>query len=238
MDRHHDLLSDLERAALLRLQLLSPLDIREQYPLRLRGVEQEFEECFPDAIGTIEIAEELKLRHPVLSAQDARVMTTDFLVDMSTGQRLAVYVKYSKDLLNERKQQLLKIESHYWSVRGTRMTVFTEKDVNNVELGNLLMFASSSYSRDGSVTLSFLRQVAAHAVHQPMTRVLTDLACQESASYTDLVDRVKWACATGRLRLDLTERKLVWSDIWPALTVDVTDSQDDGFHDCIHDHDQ
>jgi hypothetical protein len=225
MARHHDLLSDLERAALLRIQLLNPIDIREQYPLSLHDVEPEFEGEFPDALGTVEIAAALNARHPRLSAEQARVMTTDLLVNAPTGQRLAVYVKYSKDLLNERKQQLLAIESRYWHERGTQMTVFTEEDVNKTELGNLLMFASATLMDRSSTTLPFLQRVAADALHRPMKEVLIDLARHEGVPYPALVDRVKWACATGRLRLDLTTRRLIWSDVWPPMVVGTMTAQ-------------
>lgn len=225
MARLHDLLSDLERAALLRIQLLNPIDIREQYPLSLHGVEPEFEDEFPDALGTVEIAAAQNVRHPRLSAEDARVMTTDLLVDAPTGQRLAVYVKYSKDLLNERKQQLFAIERRYWHERGTQIKVFTEKDVNKTELGNLLMFASATLVDRSSTTLPFLQRVAANAMHRSMKDVLIDLACQEGVPYAALVDRVKWACATGRLRLDLNARRLIWSDVWRAMTVGTMTAQ-------------
>jgi hypothetical protein len=219
MERNHDLLSDLERAALLRVQLLSPLDVREQYPLRLEGVEEEFESEHPDARGTMEIAEALGIRHPRVSASDALIMTTDLLVDASAEKRFAVYVKYTKDLVNSRKKELRAIEAAYWYDRGTRMGVFTERDANKVEIGNLLMFASTNLVGQDLVPSAFLHRVVAKANHRPMKEALSEIAAEDGLAYGTVVDKVKWACGTGNLCMDLTRKRLLWGDVWPTLHV-------------------
>jgi hypothetical protein len=219
MNRRHDLLSDLERAALLKLQLLNPLDIREQFPLARRGVEPEFEAHCPEARGTLSIADSLGIRHPRLAGNEPMVMTTDFLVDTRVSQQVAVYVKYAKHLKNTRKQELMAIEREYWSDRGVRFVVFTEEEVNRIEINNLLMLTSFDRARAAGVRGDFLRQVAMEAAAHPMNIALTRLARSTGDPYEHLVDRVKFACSTGRLRLDLSTRQLRWTEEWPPLFV-------------------
>lgn len=219
MERNHDLLSDLERAALLRVQLLSPLDVREQFPLVHEGVEEEFESVYPDARGTLEIAKDLGIRHPRVSASDPLIMTTDLLVDMRADRRLCVYVKYTKDLYNSRKKELRAIETAYWRDRGTRLGVFTEQDVNETEIGNLLMFSSTNLVGQDMVHSSFLQRVVSKATCRPMKDALKEIAAEDGLAYGTAVDRVKWACGTGNLRIDLTRRRLLWGDVWPVLRV-------------------
>lgn len=94
------LLSDGEEDVHLEL-LADPrvVDIREQYPL--------------ERTATIIIAKELGVPHPQAHGVDT-VMTTDFLVDLVGGRRIALAVKQPADLKKRRVQQKLDIEKRYW----------------------------------------------------------------------------------------------------------------------------
>jgi hypothetical protein len=225
MNRNHDLLSDLERNALLYCQLLNPHDIREQYPLALRGVEYEFEADYPDAQGTLDVANSLGFRHPRISADEPRIMTTDLLVSTRSDQDLAIYVKYTKDLANTRKKELYAIEKAYWQQRGVRPVVFTEQDVQDKVIGNLLMFASFDPASISGASDEWLRQVSTLADTYPIDIVLRKSANEEGASNQTLVDRVKWACATGRISFDFAKKRFVWDEMWPRLSSQVTTSK-------------
>jgi hypothetical protein len=222
MDRHHDLLSDLECNALLYCQLLNPYDIREQYPLSLSGVEHEFEKDYPDAQGTLDVANSIGIKHPRISADEPRIMTTDLLVSTRSDQDLAIYVKYTKDLSNTRKKELYAIEKTYWQQRGVRPVVFTEQDVQYKVIGNLLMFASFDSTSISSIDDEWLRQVSTLADTYPMDTVLRKVKNKEGVSHRILVDRVKWACATGRLSFDLSKKRLVWDEVWPKRRFQVS----------------
>lgn len=117
--RTHHLLSGLERSVFLELDWADQvIDIREQFPL--------------DRGETREIAQEMGVRHPQDHGVDI-VMTTDFLVDVNdaSGSRsVAISVKPSSDLDNDRTLTKLEIERRYWHGRGITWSLVTEKQVS------------------------------------------------------------------------------------------------------------
>lgn len=218
-DRHHHLLSALERTALRCLQLLNPHDIREQFPLQLYAVEPEFRESFPEAQGTTQIARNLGIRHPKFREADPKVMSTDFLVDRKTGRRLAVHVKYAKDLQSKRAIELRTIEAEYWHQRGVEFCVFTEKDIDRTARDNLILLQSYDRRQRQVLSASILREVAETGSLIPMREVLRRLSLSTGKTFEDLVDLVKYAVVTGRLILNLSTRSLSWSQVWPVMTL-------------------
>jgi hypothetical protein len=125
--RTHHLLSNLERSVFLELDWADQVtDIREQFPL--------------DREGTREITEQMGVRHPSDHGTDI-VLTTDLLVDVNDGDEtrlVAISVKKSGDLENDRTLAKLEIERRYWELRGVRWRLVTEKQVSEARALQLL----------------------------------------------------------------------------------------------------
>lgn len=136
-NRLHHLLSDNELVAFGYATMLNLVDLREQYPLSLQTHRIEVSEYQlihgqPWAPGTLEIAKDLRIKHPVVWGQDEVapwVMTTDLVLTLAdeTEQRsiLAVTVKDASELGNPRTQELLKIEREYWRRQGVPWLLIT-----------------------------------------------------------------------------------------------------------------
>lgn len=130
--RQHHVLSDLELKVLILLMWSGALDIREQYPLRLKDSEEEYFGHDELPKGTCQIADDFGIKHPSINLSTPRVMTTDFLVTHRDGSYCAIYVKYSNELesgRNKRLGQLLEIAREYWRQRNVRLIEVTECDV-------------------------------------------------------------------------------------------------------------
>ncbi|WP_404378642.1 TnsA endonuclease N-terminal domain-containing protein [Caenispirillum salinarum] len=116
--RLHHLMSRLEYDVLLFLQWPETVeDIREQVPLA--------------TADTAVIADAVGVRHPV-SGGDLIVQTTDFLVLRRAGgidAAEAIAVKPADRLANRRTLEKLEIERRYWTVRGVRWSLVTDREL-------------------------------------------------------------------------------------------------------------
>jgi hypothetical protein len=126
--RKHHLLSDLEYYAFLQQAWDDSVeDIREQYPL--------------PRDETIEIAHQLKLRHPRNRLTNTlTVLTTDLLITRRNGGRIvlsAIAVKSSSDAALKRTQQRLNIEREYWERQGIAWQVLTTPQLKSELSRNL-----------------------------------------------------------------------------------------------------
>ena len=128
-ERLHHLLSDHEKMVFGFVSMLPNLvDLREQYPLPNASGRSVLVPTFyamDHCTGTLDIAEDLGIRHPVVRKNGTVtpwVMSTDFLVDLEVPGRkieyLAVSVKLSDELEDPRKLDLLKIERDFWQRQG------------------------------------------------------------------------------------------------------------------------
>lgn len=137
--RNHHLFSDLEYFHFILLESsASVVDIREHYPLLPRE-------------ETIEIANELGIKHPVYPGSNTPiVMTTDIVpVVMRSGveHELPMSIKYSSSLRGVgsktaakkigRTIEKLQIELHYWRRRGLHLSVCTEVTLPKNRVRNL-----------------------------------------------------------------------------------------------------
>lgn len=121
--RVHHLLSGLELAAFVLFDWCKDtIDLREQYPLPL------------DA--TLSISSQLGVKHPQTLGK-LRIVTTDLVVDFSNRKPLALSVKPSADLQDDRTLEKLQIERSYWENEGVDWHVFTENEVSPVFKENL-----------------------------------------------------------------------------------------------------
>lgn len=125
--RLHHLLSDQELVAFGFASMIPGLqDLREQFPLATDEHQAEIRDYRTGAAlrapGTLTIATELGLRHPVARATGDTclwVMSTDLLITRTIGSKelglLAISVKHDADLDHARTKQLLRIEREYWA---------------------------------------------------------------------------------------------------------------------------
>ena len=110
------LMSDVEYAAFLDFEgKASVVDVREQFPL-------------PRA-ETVAIAEELGVAHPRHRGTIV-VMTTDLVVDWHGGGLTPVAAKTVADLALPRVQEKLDIEREWWTRRGHRWTLVTDRETS------------------------------------------------------------------------------------------------------------
>lgn len=144
--RIHHLLSDLETSFFYMLEFNDDvIDIREQFPLDLEE--------------TIDIADELGIRHPIDPfTRHPIVMTTDFLVDINKGidkknTVLARTVKYSNELEKLRVMEKFEIERCYWNKRDIDWGIVTEKQINKDFVKNI-KWIHKRLSLDGVIDIS------------------------------------------------------------------------------------
>lgn len=219
MDRHIEVLSDLELGVYLNLQLLTPRDVREQFCLQPSSVELEFFGNFPEAEGSVAVAKRLRLKHPMFSLLEAKLMSTDFLVTLRTHEKVAIHVKYEKDLTPPRAIELRRIEEEYWRQRGVGYEILTEKHVNRKQLTNLHMLNSFNRKNTTTITALWLKQLVILAKYEPMQTVIARMSMEMEIDPIVLVDRVKFSVATGLVRLELKTARLNWSEIWPHMSL-------------------
>lgn len=99
----------------------SVADIREQYPLLPRE-------------ETNEIADKLGIKRP---KGGNFTMTTNMLIDLEDGRKLALSIKPSADSITPRKKELMAIEKKYWQERGVSFSVAFKDDLNREEIKNI-----------------------------------------------------------------------------------------------------
>lgn len=153
--RHRELLSDIEWVTLCFAILVPTLDdLREQFPLALETAGHEiaaYDARFTGYLrpGTLELADALKVRHPVVREDGVTapwVMSTDFLLTLkSAGGRpelLAVACKSAGDILRRRTKEKLRLEREYWLARGVPWLLITP-DLFDTSVGLTLRMATS-----------------------------------------------------------------------------------------------
>lgn len=128
-NRQHELLSDMERNYFYILEYSDKvIDIREQFPLL--PIED-----------TISIADELGINHPRNpETGEAVVMTTDFLVTISTVdgiKEVARTIKSKDDLLVKRILEKFEIERVLWERRGIDWGIVTEEEIDKTIAHNI-----------------------------------------------------------------------------------------------------
>jgi hypothetical protein len=115
-NRVHHFHSGIEFAAFLIFAYsIKTKDIREQYPLPL--------------IDTLNICNQLGVKHPQAKSE-LYIVTTDLIIDLKGGKKLAIAVKPINELSNKRTIEKLQIERSYWESRGVEWFIFTDKDIS------------------------------------------------------------------------------------------------------------
>ena len=152
-------------------------DILEQFPLEL--------DC------TVALAHKLGIRHP----NNSRVrMTTDFLVILKNGERLAVSVKSSKrDLENDRTTEKLFLEMMYWKEKRVPFYLVF-KDQMNHELVQNIRLVTEFYSPDSVFDdLSILKHlVATKQIEVDMSNGILDFSMLMQEYKGEIEQWKKW----------------------------------------------
>lgn len=161
-----ELLSQSEKAVWYLLRWNDDVaDIMEQYPLNLGK--------------TVALAEEFGIKHP--KNTETR-MTTDFVVVMKNGKRLAVSVKSSeKDLTNKRTVEKLFLEKTYWENEGDSFALVFKSDVNMTAVNNIRLITEFYDKRYVFDEISALKHLLARKI------VTTDLE-SEPLNYRKLLN--------------------------------------------------
>lgn len=171
--RTHHLLSDIELATFLLLEWNpSVTDIREQYPLHLDD--------------TLDLAEQAGIRHPAVSGF-THIMSTDFLVDLSTDsgpQQLAIQVKSSSDLKDIRTVEKLEIERLYWKLKGIPWKLLTEKQIPKTVVKNLdLLYSARAQTEKLEILFASLLTYVEFLAAHPNTKI-AEIAMLIDSSYS------------------------------------------------------
>jgi hypothetical protein len=142
LDRLHHFLSDNELVVFALTLMLGPEDLREQFPLALESHPVERMAYEPQSVptwtpGTLEIARELGIKHPVTRGQGKVadwVLTTDLVVTlrMPNGKRslVAIAVKQEAELKHKRTLEKLRIEREYWVRQEVNWLLITPEMIN------------------------------------------------------------------------------------------------------------
>lgn len=187
--RHRELLSDGELVAACFAVLVPHLrDLREQFPLALDTATHElaaYDVRFAarHAPGTRELADALKIRHPLASDEGVSapwVMSTDFLLTLTSSgghpTLLAVAYKTGDDLRSRRTLQKLRLEREYWLVRGVPWLLVTPHLFDASAGLTLRMTTSWLLTQPASIeSRRIATEVALHHVGRPLQTVLAEI---------------------------------------------------------------
>lgn len=219
-NRLHHLLSSLEKHVLWMLFLLYPYDIQEQFPLELvNSTSDRFHTSTPFAMGTLEIAEAIGVKHPKFSWIEPIRMTTDFVVTLQSGEKAAFHVKYESELAKPRNAELRAIEEAYWHERNVRFYVITEKDIDKQKIANLSMLLSFRKELLVKVSKNWLQDLVELAQDEKISNVAKMLAILHGQNEENQKHTIKYVIATGRVHLDLAKRQLSWHEVWPPMSI-------------------
>ena len=185
--RQHHLLSDGEVVSFYFATMLpGVVDIREQFPLSRERRQHEL--CIYDAFstpgmypGTVEISNEIGVRHPVISNRVHEEMwhlTTDLLVTQAIeGKKLsllAISVK-PRDWNRERRAiELLKLEREYWVRRKIQWLLITPEQYSKQVADCLRRTAAwvSSYATPSLESMYRCQKLVANHAGESLTFVL------------------------------------------------------------------
>lgn len=138
-DRMRHQLSDGEQTVLsFCLMVPGCVDIREQFKLERHehycGLSKyDIKNNFFIDKGTVEIANDLKVQHPIVNGKSGVgkwVMTSDFVLTIQTNETfkiIAIAYKYQKELIKKRTREKLRIEKTYWELEHADWLLITEQ---------------------------------------------------------------------------------------------------------------
>ncbi len=216
----HHVLSNVELYAIPMLQWAGAY-IRTQYPLSLEGLEQEFWHIYDrnGAYGSVAISQKLGFKHPLISREKEKVMSTDILCRFPNKQIVAVYVKYgSKETAREREKRL--IAEEYWKIRGVIQISLSLKDIHRPALRwfDWLATIRGQVTTDEAKMLAacrnnFLNVLLNTDADMPMRWRLDEVSCILQHNFTTLVVWLKTSLWLREVSADFSippELSLAW----------------------------
>lgn len=175
LGREHHFLSGLEHQVALRVLHCGAIDLREQFPLRLEDDDVEYARDSDYPPGTVALARLLGIRHPQITPQVPRVLTTDMVVTGEDGLEYAVFVRYARDMPapGSRQSQLLRLQRDYWVHRSVEFVTITENDIDPA-LTRLLIWAQEGLSSTfGGTSAQFLTYLRGCDSEEPLRALLS-----------------------------------------------------------------
>lgn len=214
--RQRELLSDQEMVACL-FATMHPdvVDIREQFPLNLYTARHELNTyqvgSAPSAApGTIELAEHLKIKHPLVREPGTIapwILTTDLVLTLQrpSGEYklLAISVKPANAWQPERTRELLMLELEYWSRRNVTWLLITPALYETLVADTLK--GTSFWALTAQCNEALLHWLSCQALHfhrKSLTHILEKVTAQSGCS--EIAKCAFWHSVwTGRLPFDL-----------------------------------
>lgn len=190
------------------------LDIREQFPL-----EREL---------TLEIAENLGVKHPVDNKTNTPiVMTTDCFLTLQEGASVvykARTLKFAKDLNDERIIEKFEIEKCYWERQGIDWAIVTEKELPTTFISNL-KFLRDAYFVNDDENLALLMEEWRSFTGS----VLANLQAFDTKYNFELgtgISLYKHALAKKLLKVNMHEKINLNDDVSSVLFATLSDSKE------------
>lgn len=218
LQRHHHLLSDLELLTYLWAWSFQASDYREQFPLQRFELDPLFLFQPKRALGTTEIARALGIKHPRITKNDPKIMTTDLLVTFSDQTHLAIHAKYRKDQLeaSDRQIDLKLIEKQYWRSRHVKFLVVDETPHTEGRANQMVWALDGMFWNGGDAALAaILRCLSLTPPRAPMDERIDAAAYATGLCYEDAIRAFKFAMLTRKWVVQLGI-ELVLSDPWPS----------------------
>ncbi|WP_412026436.1 TnsA endonuclease N-terminal domain-containing protein [Deinococcus yunweiensis] len=177
----------------------SPLvtDIREQFPL------------WP-AEETEEIAQSLNIRHPAPPGGGPMVMSSDFMITLSSGQNVVRTMKEGSALSDDRTIEKLDIEREYWRRRGVDWGVVVADDlpmplVQNVKWLHPHLILDG-FGFDANDVPALLRYLTAEVLTSPDALATVARRCDDDLTLNpgSCLTLARHLIATRQWQVDLT----------------------------------
>ncbi len=182
--RTHHLFSDLELALFLALDRIQEVeDIREQIPL--------------DLTTTLQIAEDLKIQHPIEKNVHQILTSTFFVVNNSPLKPPCCVIKAIKSAHLDQKKTIaqLELERRYWDEQQVPWFVVTEKEISPTAIENIKWLYPLNRATDDIHIFSKIDFYQSHFLQKP------ELTLIELSKYLD----TQYSMETGASLLEIRE---------------------------------
>ncbi len=218
LGRHHHLLSDLELLTFIWAWSFQAADYREQFPLQRYELDPLFLFLPKRALGTTEIERSLGIKHPSITKNDPRIMTTDLLVTFADQTHVAIHAKYRKEQLeaSDRQIDLKLIEKQYWRSRDVKLLVVDETRYTEGRANQMIWALDGMFWNEGGAALAgVLRCLNLTSHRAPMNERLHAAAHATGVCIEDATRAFKFAMLTRQWVVQLGI-ELVLSNPWPS----------------------
>lgn len=156
-------------------------------------------------------------------------MSTDFLVTLRHGGKVAIHCKWSKEIEDTRNIELRLIEREYWRLRGIELIVITERSMPR-HLEQNLLWAYSVMTSDPEllarieIPASWMSDLvdATSTRRRRMKDALTELGQRYALSNAQQVVWLKMGVLFGLIEVDHSIARLSLLECWDIKISDET----------------